>query len=84
MAPPVECIKYVIIVAAESQSQSRDFQSVRRELEAVVAELKTSHDPQTRKNLLRELRLLLEKADRLIASEISGEVTNCPDDHGTV
>ena len=48
----------------------RDFGAVRHDLESVVAQLKKNNfDSNARHSLLRELRILLEEADRLILTE---------------
>jgi hypothetical protein len=48
---------------------NRSFQSIRVEWERLVFWLKNTHDPERRKTLLREVRLLIEEADAIIASE---------------
>jgi hypothetical protein len=48
----------------------RGFDQVRSDLEEVVFRLKNApHDPKFRQKLLKQLRLLLEEADLIIASE---------------
>jgi hypothetical protein len=59
----------MIIMSASSSSSDHSFQSLRLELESAVALLKSTTDPDARKVLLKQLRLLIEEADRLIASE---------------
>jgi hypothetical protein len=46
-----------------------DFSTLRRELEQQALLLNTSTDPEDRRRLLRELRLMLARADRLLSSE---------------
>jgi hypothetical protein len=43
----------------------RDFPQVQRDLEEVLSKLKTSVDPNVRKDLLREMRRLLADAESL-------------------
>jgi hypothetical protein len=43
----------------------RDFPQVERELEEVISKLKTTLDPNVRKDLLREMRRLLADAESL-------------------
>jgi hypothetical protein len=43
----------------------RDFPQVQRDLEEVLSKLKTTLDPNVRKDLLREMRRLLADAERL-------------------
>ena len=45
----------------------RDFETVRRKLESLVLQLKATTDPQGRRRLLRETRLMLAEADRLVS-----------------
>jgi hypothetical protein len=52
-------------MSAIPQSPLRDFDDVNRDLERVIAELKRTPKPQQRLKLLRELRSLLEQADRI-------------------
>jgi hypothetical protein len=40
------------------------FADIQKELEEIVSKLKTTHDAKTRIQLLREMRLLLAKAER--------------------
>jgi len=51
----------------EPHPLERDFKAVRSDLENVTAKLESASDPVQRRRLLRELNLLLEEADRLIA-----------------
>jgi len=51
----------------EPHPSERDFKAVRSDLENVTAKLESASDPVQRRRLLRELNLLLEEADRLIA-----------------
>lgn len=46
----------------------RNFEAVRNDLQDVVSRLKATFDPEVRHELLRELRLLLEEADRLVST----------------
>ena len=46
---------------------TRDFETLRRELETLVSLLKANTDPEGRKRLLREIRLTLIEADQLIS-----------------
>jgi hypothetical protein len=43
-----------------------EFSEIQRELEEIVSELKATHDPSVKKRLLRQMRLLLARADRII------------------
>jgi len=56
-------------MACQPQEPSRDFDTLRCEVEGMVMLLKNNFEPHSRKRLLRGLRLLLQEADPLIASE---------------
>jgi hypothetical protein len=43
-----------------------EFAEIQRELEQIVSKLKATHDPSVKRRLLREMRLLLAQADRII------------------
>ena len=47
----------------------RGFEEVRRELEEMVAKLKESREPENRRSLLLNMRLLLMEADAIIATD---------------
>lgn len=48
----------------------RTFEEIKRDLDEVTRHLeKEAHDPKVRVKLLKQLRLLLEEADFIIASE---------------
>ena len=53
----------------------RDFAELEQRLEQAVLKLKRTKDPKSRRDLLRELRLLLVEADRIII-ETSGSATH--------
>jgi hypothetical protein len=55
-------------MACRVQSPPRDFQALARELEGMVARVKKTLDPRSRRCFLRKLRLLLDEADCLIVS----------------
>lgn len=44
----------------------RDFRQMQQELEEVFSKLKASTHPEMRRDLLREMRVLLAEADRII------------------
>ena len=60
-------------MACQPQEPARDFDTL-RELEGMVMLLKNNFDLHSRKRLLRGLRLLLEEADHLIASESDPQI----------
>jgi hypothetical protein len=45
----------------------RDFSQVQRDLDAVVAKLKTATEPKLRTELLQQMRRLLAEAERLVS-----------------
>ena len=56
-------------MAACTNPTQRPFEEVRRELEEIVAKLKESREPENRRSLLLDLRLLLMEADEIIATD---------------
>jgi hypothetical protein len=46
----------------------RDFADMQRELEEAARKLKATKDPKDRREILKEMGLLLKEADRLTAS----------------
>jgi hypothetical protein len=67
------CVRYRTLgelVSGLPKPRLRHFDQVRRELEHIVFRLQNApQDPKLRRKLLRQLRLLLDEADRIIASE---------------
>jgi len=57
------------LVASLPKLELRDFHTVQGDLESVLLKLKSSFNPEVRRSLLRELRILLEQADRLLGFE---------------
>ena len=57
-------------MAACPNSIQRAFEEVRRELEETVVKLKESHEPEHRRSLLLNMRLLLKEADEIIATDV--------------
>ena len=55
-------------MAACPNPRQRAFEEVRRELEEIVAKLEESCEPENRRSLLLNLRLLLMEADEIIAT----------------
>ena len=53
-----------------------EFSEVARLLEETLSELKQSHDPQLRRIMLADMRLLLAEADRLLAEH--GQIEGVP------
>jgi len=53
----------------------RDFAEIEQRLEHALLRLKRTKDPKSKRDLLRELRLLLVEADRVI-HETSGPATH--------
>lgn len=57
-------------MATVPNSRGRDFENLQFDLEDVVSRLKKTLEPKSRASLLREFRLLLEEAERIIASDV--------------
>jgi hypothetical protein len=47
------------------QEPQRDFAAIKKDLDRVLAKLKAFPEEEERRELLRQLRLLLDEADRL-------------------
>jgi hypothetical protein len=54
----------------DSKPASPEFVKLERELEEAVLKLKQAQDPNLRRELLRNMRLLLQEADRLVDSGV--------------
>jgi hypothetical protein len=57
-------IEYAIVPATAHNDS--EFAEIQRELGEIVSKLKATRDPQVKRRLLREMRLLLAQADRII------------------
>lgn len=57
-----------LAMATPTQSPERNFNVIERELEKALLLLKNTVQPKPRREILRELRLLLEEADAVIAT----------------
>jgi hypothetical protein len=73
---PVRFFLYVVGYPAVFQSArpfmtDHEFAEVARLLEETLSELKQSRDPQLRRIMLADMRLLLSEADRLLAEHAS-------------
>ena len=56
-------------MAACPNPRQRAFEEVRRELKEIVAKLEESCEPENRRSLLLNLRLLFMEADEIIATD---------------
>ncbi len=78
---PIRFFLYVIGGSTMFQSArhfmtDHEFSEVARLLEETLSELKQSHDPQLRRIMLADMRLLLAEADRLLAEH--GQIEGVP------
>jgi len=60
-----EYVLYGIDVPATARRDS-EFARIQTDLENIVFKLKATYDPELKKRLLREMRLLLAEADRIL------------------
>lgn len=46
--------------------QDSEFAEIQREIEEIVSKLRSTHDPEVRRRLFRQMRVLLGDADKLL------------------
>jgi hypothetical protein len=46
--------------------QDSEFAEIQREIEEIVSKLRLTHDPEVRRRLFRQMRVLLGDADKLL------------------
>jgi hypothetical protein len=51
-----------------TQLNQRNFATIQAELERITADLKTIHDPERRRELLRQMRVLIQEATQVANS----------------